>query len=207
MVSGQVDPYVRVYYSIINDVKFEGVYGDDSCLAAWLRLLLVADALYPASAPIPQGTRKRTLAALVDCNLVELVGFGQFRIVGLAAERARRSAPGHKGADGRWHRNASALPPDSEGNADDDMPAMPDTPRRATPSHANDSPKPPQAGVRPRSRRANGDTPRAHGTSQRQLERGSPEIDSRALQRLGDLIPKPAATVATAGSDPWMDET
>ena len=170
-MSGQVDPYIRVYYSIINDGKFEEIYADDAALAAWLRLLLVADALYPASAPIPMRTRKRALAALVDCGLVELVGFGQFRIVGLAAERARRSAPGHKGADGRWHRNADALPPDSESNAPLNMPAMPDTPRRAEPRRAEpDSPKPPQVGAVQKKGRQSGTNPRANGDAPRQRE-------------------------------------
>lgn len=215
LVSGQTDPYVRVYYSIINDEKFEEIYPDDAALAAWLRLLLVADALYPASAPIPQGTRKKSLLALVDCGLVELVGFGQFRIVGLAAERARRSAPGHKGADGRWHRNADALPPDSGGNAADDMPAMPDTPRRAAPRH-DDSPQPPVGGgLKKRPRRADGDTLRSNGKSPRQLREGSPEVDARALADVArraaawnethpdDQIatPKPADDWIAGGSD------
>jgi hypothetical protein len=65
------------------------------------------------------------------------------------------------------------------------------------------TPKPPQAGARPRSRRENGENPRANGTSPRQLERGSPEADRRTLQRLGELLPRPEPETI----DDWAGET
>jgi hypothetical protein len=200
-MSGQTDPYVRVYYSIIDDPKFEAVYGCDAALATWLRLLLIADALYPSSAPIPQGTSKRGLALLVEATIVELLPGGQYRVCGLAKERERRSSVGRAGAETRWmlahsERNANAM----RTHSDPDAIGMQAEPSLAKPSN---SPKPPQAGARPRSRRANGDTPRAQGTSPRQLERGSPEADRRTLQRLGDLLPRPEPEPI----DDWAGET
>jgi len=55
-MTAQPTPYVRVYYSITDDEKFAELYDDDGALASWLRLLITADAMYPAAAPIPAGT-------------------------------------------------------------------------------------------------------------------------------------------------------
>lgn len=89
--------YVRVYYSIIDDPRFVGIYDDDHHLATWLRLLLVADAMWPAPAPVPAGTRRPSLAALTAAGLIELQGSGRYRIHGLDAERERRAAAGRAG--------------------------------------------------------------------------------------------------------------
>jgi len=83
-------PYSRVYWSIVDDPKFASIYDDDRHLAAWLRLLVVADQAHPASAPIPHGTRKASLSALVEAGLVDLGTGTRFRIHGLDAERERR---------------------------------------------------------------------------------------------------------------------
>jgi hypothetical protein len=117
-VTGQPEPYVRVYYSILEDERFATIYLNDHHLAWWLRLLLTADAMYPAPAPIPRRVNPRSLTALVDCGLVELVSGDCYRIHGLQAERERRSYQGIAGASARWGgRNANALPTQSERNA------------------------------------------------------------------------------------------
>lgn len=102
--------YVRVYYSILDDPKFEVVYRDDAQLALWLRLLLVADAMYPAPAPIPRSAKVTVLAKLAKVGLIEVLENGdRFRIHGLASERGIRSQYGRIGAASRWNgsRNAS----------------------------------------------------------------------------------------------------
>jgi hypothetical protein len=101
-MTAQSDPYVRVYYRIRDDERFIGVYRDDAALALWLRLLLLADAMYPTSAPIPRGVRKAALDTLVRAGLVELVPDDCYRIHGLAAERERQSQRGRAGASARW---------------------------------------------------------------------------------------------------------
>lgn len=83
-------PYSRVYWQIIDDPKFEFVYDSDAHLATWLRLLLVADQAWPASAPIPATCRKASIRVLVDAGLVDLTNGGRYRIHGLDAERTRR---------------------------------------------------------------------------------------------------------------------
>jgi hypothetical protein len=94
--------YVRVYYSIIDDERFEHVYSDDAALAAWLRMLLDADALWPASASLPRSLPRRVLRVLTDSGLIEVSGH-RFRIHGLDRERQRRSDAGRVGglASGR----------------------------------------------------------------------------------------------------------
>jgi hypothetical protein len=85
-----VSKYVRVYYSIVDDDRFADVF-DTPHLATWLRLLLIADAIWPATAYIPAKERKASVSFLADKGLLELCGDGRFRVHGLDAERERRS--------------------------------------------------------------------------------------------------------------------
>jgi hypothetical protein len=86
-------PYSRVYWSIIDDPKFAYVYDDDRALASWLRLLIIADQAWPASASIPYTADKRAVQKLVDVELIDLQPNGRYRIHGLDKERGeRRSA-------------------------------------------------------------------------------------------------------------------
>ena len=84
--------YVRVYQTVVDDPKFAGIYDDDHHFSTWVRLLMAADAIWPASCPIPFGTRKASLTALVDAGIVDLMPDDFYRIRGLDAERGRRSA-------------------------------------------------------------------------------------------------------------------
>jgi hypothetical protein len=95
-------PYSRIYHSIVDDPKFATIYGDDRKLATWLRLLICADQTYPASAPIPAGTNRSALAALVDVGLVDLGTASRYRIHGLASEREMRSESARNAAAVRW---------------------------------------------------------------------------------------------------------
>jgi hypothetical protein len=96
------DPYIRVYYRVIDDPRFVGIYADNDHLATWLRLLLVADAVWPASVPVPRSARKASLTALVQAGLVEYVGNDHYRIHGLDAERNMRADSGRNAAAVRW---------------------------------------------------------------------------------------------------------
>lgn len=95
--------YVRVYYSIVDDDRFATVIDDEATLGTWLRLLMSADAVWPASADIPRWVKPDALARLVDAGIVELVAGDRFRIHGLDNERERRSQVGRAGglASGR----------------------------------------------------------------------------------------------------------
>ena len=92
--------YVRVYYSILDDERFDGVYSTPH-LATWLRLLMQADAMWPASAHVPASERKASIAVLVEHGLVELLPGGKYRIHGLDAERSRRKEAAAAGGRAR----------------------------------------------------------------------------------------------------------
>lgn len=149
-MTAQPDPYVRVYYRITDDPKFAEVYDDDAALATWLRLLINADAMFPAAAPIPAGTDPEVLAKLIELEVVDPVGSTRYRIHGLESERTRRSEAGRANASKRWTKpDATAMPPHSDRNATAMRPHMPphsgpimqtdalrSSPIRATPSLA-----------------------------------------------------------------------
>ena len=101
----------RVYHEIVDDPLFEEVYGNDRALAAWLRMLIVADAMYPASAPMP--ARTPGVRLLIEKGLVEERAGNRYTIRGLAAERERRSQLARNAANARH-----GVRTDSTSNAD-----------------------------------------------------------------------------------------
>jgi hypothetical protein len=82
--------YSRVYWSIVDDSKFVNVYDSDANLAAWLRLLLIADQAHPASAHLPSNVRRAAVTALAEAELIDLLPGSRYRVHGLDAERERR---------------------------------------------------------------------------------------------------------------------
>ena len=111
-------PYSRIYHEIVDDPDFERVYGNRTALGAWLQMLLTADAMYPASAPMPP--RDPTVRLLIASGLVIEKPGNRYSIKGLRAERERRSAIGRNAADKRWQseRNANAMPRRDETSKD-----------------------------------------------------------------------------------------
>jgi hypothetical protein len=133
-------PYSRVYWAINRDPKFVGIYGDDPALALWLRLLITADALWPASAPLPRSARKRPLDALVTAGLVDLEPDDFYRIHGLDEERGRRASAASASASARWSQsepdaNASQSHPERNASRDE---TRRDTPSRDEPDGRED---------------------------------------------------------------------
>lgn len=86
------DHYIRVYSSVIDDPKFADVYPNEAAMGTWLKLLLTADAVWPASCDLPRWVRPGPLRLLVDAKIVDLLPAHRFRIHGLDAERTRRAA-------------------------------------------------------------------------------------------------------------------
>jgi hypothetical protein len=109
--------YSRVYHEAVDDPKFAEVWDSDARLALWLRLLVMADAAWPASAALPRSTKRAPLAALVACGLVDLKPGDHFRIHGLDPERQRRSEAASHAATVRWDADRSA-DSNATGNAD-----------------------------------------------------------------------------------------
>ncbi len=110
-------PYSRVYWSVLDDKKFDAIRADMRHFGSWTLMLVVADMSYPAPAFIPPSVPKASLAALVDAKLVELLPARMYRIKGLKSERESRSERGKAGAAARWSGNATALRPQSDGIA------------------------------------------------------------------------------------------
>jgi hypothetical protein len=92
-------PYSRVYWSIFDDPKFDSIRSDVKHFGSWSMMLLVADMAYPAPAFVPPTIPRRSLEALVQSGLVDVLPGHLYRVHGLDAERTRRSA------------SASRLPP------------------------------------------------------------------------------------------------
>lgn len=128
-------PYSRVYWSIRKDPKFRDIYGDDHHLAAWLRLLIAADATWPAPADVPALARKASVKALADCGLIDLQHNGMFTIHGLDAERGRRREAASRGASGtqvvpKWEADGSSRAGEAELRRDETSRAAPTPARR-----------------------------------------------------------------------------
>jgi hypothetical protein len=103
-------PFVKVYQSIVDDPMFERVWHNDRALATWLRMLLLAHAMYPASAPMV--VRNPTVRLLIDCGLVIEKPRNRYTIYGLEKARERTSDAARNAAAVRWQsgRNADAMP-------------------------------------------------------------------------------------------------
>ena len=98
-------PYSRVYWSIRSDLKFAEIYRDARRLGTWLQLLIGADALYPEPADLPRTVSTKDFRALVSCGLVDDLGYGQYRVHGLEAEREQRSSAARIGGMARSERS------------------------------------------------------------------------------------------------------
>ena len=105
------NPYSRVYWSVIDDARFEGIYTDDRHFSTWVRLLMIADGAFPAPASVPRAARTASVRALADRGIIDLLPGGLFRVHGMNGERERRAehsgglvraATAIRGAGGRF---------------------------------------------------------------------------------------------------------
>lgn len=158
--------YVRIYHDDLRK-DYKHVLDDDSALAAFVRLLVVADKMWPALPELPRSVTRRALAVLNAPNakgnrLVELVPDHCYRIRGHDAERTARQDAARTAAGVRWDSARNA-----EGNAPAHAAAMP----RRDETRQDEIPLPRQAGRRKEGTnpRALGTNPRANGASPRQL--------------------------------------
>lgn len=138
--------YARFYYDEFI-AEYPDIYADDAAFAAWMRLLTLAEKVWPALPELPRSVRMSALRKLVDAKLVLPVPNHCYRIRGLDAERSRRQGLAKSAADARWSANSSA-----DGNADRTASAMPRRDEKET-----STPLPPSRG----GFRAEGTNPRA----------------------------------------------
>lgn len=103
-------PYSRIYWSVMDDAKFDGIREDCRVFGAWSLMLVVADMAWPSPAFVPPTVSRASLARLVEAELVDVLPGYRYRIHGLDAERERRSEAGRVGglASGR---SRGATPP------------------------------------------------------------------------------------------------
>jgi hypothetical protein len=113
-------PFVRVYHDDLQR-DYPGIWDDDRLLANWLRLLVVADKLWPAPGEVPRSIRRRILEALVETKIVSLLPLDRFKIRGLDTERQARSDRARAAAEGRWGQRDD----DADGNAGSNAPRIP----------------------------------------------------------------------------------
>lgn len=95
-------PYSRVYWSVMDDDKFDGIREDVRHFGAWSLLLIVADMAWPAPAFVPAAVPKASYRLLVEAELIDSLSGGRFRVHGLDAERGRRSSNASASATARW---------------------------------------------------------------------------------------------------------
>lgn len=142
--------FARFYYDDFI-AEYPAVYADDALLSSWLRLLVIAEKMWPMAPEVPRSVRPRPLSLLIDAGLVAMTGEHCYRIRGLDAERTRRRNAARNAAAQRWQ---------SDGNADAPAEAMP----RRDEERRGEIPPPPTSG----GRRADRTNPRALGESPRQ---------------------------------------
>lgn len=99
--------YARIYQSVRDDEKFVGIFEDESAFGSWVKLLLNAERDWPAPSDIPSWCKPKTLDLLVARGIVEPINGSRYKIVGLDAERARRSQRATESAEARWRPNVT----------------------------------------------------------------------------------------------------
>ena len=104
------DPYSRIYWSVMDDEKFDGIRDDVRMFGAWSLMLVVADMAWPASAFIPPTIPRACVTRLADVSLIDLSAGRRFRVHGLDAEREKRSHSARNAAAVRWHSARYADP-------------------------------------------------------------------------------------------------
>lgn len=113
--------YVKIYQSIVDDPMFERVYTNDHAFAVWVRMLMLADVIYPIRPPMP--SRNPTVRLLIEVGLVVERPLNTYSVRGLEAERERQSEQGRRAANMRWHsgRTARAMPPEPKTEPERDI--------------------------------------------------------------------------------------
>jgi hypothetical protein len=89
------------------------IWDDDKALATWIRLLALADKIWPSPAELPRGASKSAVDRLIGAGLIEADGPHRFRIPSLDKKRdAARNAASNAARirHGNAESNAESLP-------------------------------------------------------------------------------------------------
>jgi hypothetical protein len=94
-------PFARFYYvDFLRD--YPQIARDNDALATYLRLLAIADAMYPAVPEVPRSEKAVHVRKLVEATLVKLVPPYGFQIKGMEVDRGRRYERARTAASTRW---------------------------------------------------------------------------------------------------------
>lgn len=115
------DRYARIYWTVMDDPKFDGIREDARLFGSWSLCLVMADMAWPASAYVPPTVPRSAFRRLADCGLLDELPGHRFRVHGMDKERERRSQSASHAASTRW-RNA---PRNADGNAPRNAESMP----------------------------------------------------------------------------------
>lgn len=105
-------PFSRVYYVDLEE-NFRQVWEDDAALAVYVRLLSVAEAMWPAIPEVPRSARNAIVKQLIEAGLIIPVPPYRYRVRGLDAARNARSTAARIAANVR-HGNAPTMPSRTE---------------------------------------------------------------------------------------------
>jgi hypothetical protein len=83
-------PYSRVYWSTMEDAKFDGIREDPRLFGAWALLLIAADMSHPSPAYLIPTVPRASVTRLAEAGLIDLLDGYRYRVHGLDAERERR---------------------------------------------------------------------------------------------------------------------
>lgn len=98
--------YARFYYQEFQR-DYPTIYANDAAFATFMRLLSLAEAVWPATPGLPRSATPKGLDPLVSVGLVCIVGT-TFTLKGFVAERTRRGSAARHAAAVRWHSSGNA---------------------------------------------------------------------------------------------------
>jgi hypothetical protein len=111
-MAGAADPYIRIYFRVRDDSRFEHAYSCDPCWAAYTRLLMDAEAAYPAPASLPRSLKAHAKKMLIEAGIIEFGPHDTFVVHGLTAERDIRSLQAADAAQRRWDKEYGRIAPE-----------------------------------------------------------------------------------------------
>lgn len=101
-------PHSRIYWSVMDDPKFDGVREDVRHFGSWALMLVVADMAWPAPAFLPPVPRS-SIALLADRGLIDLLEGGRYRVHGLDRERNERSEKARASVAHRYNDRSTTV--------------------------------------------------------------------------------------------------
>ena len=198
-------PYVRVWLTLLDD--HPTVWSSDALLAWWLRLLINAQRMYPAPAPLPRSLPVELEAELVSEGVIEPIGSEAYRFHGLedlrVAEAPRgqaggtaRARSGQRDRFGRWLPDAGHMLDNGRVNAGESARADVLVPDAGVPANENAGRPANEFAGRPASQPLD-ETRRADANRVSSLPRGR----ERAGARTREAEPDPSAIACDAYSE------